>query len=154
MGIRHYPDFSSPEDAIYRDVVDTLKNDSDLNRIIWYYYDYDNDEDIAEEVPPDGKIPAIQIISSNQTRELYSDDREQSVLGLDIITWIDGNHVSDAWGIRHSIYRALLFHKVVGAFSQPWVGAIIPGEIEQVARGLMRSVQTASITYFVENPRN
>ena len=54
MGIRHYPDFSSPEDAIYRDVVDTLKNDSDLNRIIWYYYDYDNDEDIAEEVPPDG----------------------------------------------------------------------------------------------------
>ena len=153
MGEREYDQFESPEDAIYRAIVSALRNDTDLNRINWYYFDYDNDEDNAEEIPSEGKIPAIRVMVSNQTRDLYSTDREEAILALDIESWIPSNHVGDAWGIRHSIFKALMLFRVTSVFSAPRVMGIIPGEIEQISRGLMRSVQTAQISYFVENPR-
>ena len=130
-----------------------LKNDEDLNRIKWYFYDYDNDEDVEDEVPPPGKVPALMIRASDQTRVEYSTDREDAVLGLDVISWIDGNHVEDAWGVRNSVYRALMLYRVPSVFSAPWVMGVTPGVIEQISRGLMRSEQTAQISYFIEHPR-
>tara|TARA_B100000745_G_C20099517_1_gene376047 strand:+ start:284 stop:748 length:465 start_codon:yes stop_codon:yes gene_type:complete len=153
MGRRKYAEFTSPESDIYRNIVDTLKNDEDLNRIKWYYYDFDNDDDIQDEVPPDGKIPALRIEAAEAELTEYSTDREDSVLSLDIVAWIDGNHVEDAWGVRNSIYKSLMLHRVPSVFSAPWVMGVEPGEIEQVTRGLMRSVQVAKISYFIEHPR-
>lgn len=153
MGDRRYSEFTSPEGEIYKSIVDMLKNDEDLNRIKWYFYDYDNDEDVEDEVPPPGKIPALMIRASDQTREEYSTDREDAVLGLDVIAWIDGNHVEDAWGVRNSVYRALMLYRVPSVFSAPWVMGVTPGVIEQISRGLMRSEQTAQISYFIEHPR-
>ena len=153
MGQRRYSEFTSPEAEIYREIVSALRADEDLNRIKWYVYDYDNDEDIEEQVPPAGKIPALRIAVSDQTRELYSNEREDAILALDIESWIPGNHVEDAWGIRHSIFKALMLYRVTSVFSAPRVMGIVPGEIEQIGRGLMRSVQTAQISYFVQNPR-
>ena len=153
MGRRHYEEFASPEIAIYEDIVETLKTNEDLNRISWYFYDYDNDDDIEDEVPPDGKIPAIRIAASSQDRTDYSSELDETTLGLDVECWIDGNHVGDAWGIRNAIYRALKLHRVRDVFSTPWVVGITPGEIEHIARGLMKSVQTVQINYFMEHPR-
>ena len=153
MGDRRYSEFTSPEGEIYKSIVDMLKNDEDLNRIKWYFYDYDNDEDIEDEVPPPGKVPALMIRAADQTRVEYSTDREDAVLGLDVIAWIDGNHVEDAWGVRNSVYRALMLYRVPSVFSAPWVMGVTPGVIEQISRGLMRSEQTAQISYFIEHPR-
>jgi hypothetical protein len=153
VGDRRYSEFTSPEGEIYKSIVDMLKNDEDLNRIKWYFYDYDNDEDIEDEVPPPGKVPALMIRASDQTRVEYSTDREDAVLGLDVIAWIDGNHVEDAWGVRNSVYRALMLYRVPSVFSAPWVMGVTPGVIEQISRGLMRSEQTAQISYFIEHPR-
>lgn len=153
MGDRRYSEFTSPEGEIYKSIVDMLKNDEDLNRIKWYFYDYDNDEDVEDEVPPPGKVPALMIRASDQTRVEYSTDREDAVLGLDVIAWIDGNHVEDAWGVRNSVYRALMLYRVPSVFSAPWVMGVTPGVIEQISRGLMRSEQTAQISYFIEHPR-
>lgn len=153
MGDRRYSEFTSPEGEIYKSIVDMLKNDEDLNRIKWYFYDYDNDEDVEDEVPPPGKVPALMIRASDQTRVEYSTDREDAVLGLDVISWIDGNHVEDAWGVRNSVYRALMLYRVPSVFSAPWVMGVTPGVIEQISRGLMRSEQTAQISYFIEHPR-
>ena len=153
MGDRRYSEFTSPEGEIYKSIVDMLKNDEDLNRIKWYFYDYDNDEDIEDEVPPPGKVPALMIRAADQTRVEYSTDREDAVLGLDVIAWIDGNHVEDAWGVRNSVYRGLMLYRVPSVFSAPWVMGVTPGVIEQISRGLMRSEQTAQISYFIEHPR-
>tara|TARA_R100001132_G_C3234065_1_gene67473 strand:+ start:102 stop:566 length:465 start_codon:yes stop_codon:yes gene_type:complete len=153
VGDRRYSEFTSPEGEIYKSIVDMLKNDEDLNRIKWYFYDYDNDEDVEDEVPPPGKVPALMIRASDQTRVEYSTDREDAVLGLDVISWIDGNHVEDAWGVRNSVYRALMLYRVPSVFSAPWVMGVTPGVIEQISRGLMRSEQTAQISYFIEHPR-
>ena len=153
MGDRRYSEFTSPEGEIYKSIVDMLKNDEDLNRIKWYFYDYDNDEDIEDEVPPPGKVPALMIRAADQTRVEYSTDREDAVLGLDVIAWIDGNHVEDAWGVRNSVYRALMLYRVPSVFSAPWVMGVTPGVIEQISRGLMRAEQTAQISYFIEHPR-
>ena len=153
MGDRRYSEITSPEGEIYKSIVDMLKNDEDLNRIKWYFYDYDNDEDIEDEVPPPGKVPALMIRAEDQTRVEYSTDREDAVLGLDVIAWIDGNHVEDAWGVRNSVYRALMLYRVPSVFSAPWVMGVTPGVIEQISRGLMRSEQTAQISYFIEHPR-
>lgn len=153
MGERRYGDFASPEGAIYRRIVTILREDQELNRIGWYIYDYDNDEDIEDEVPPEGKIPAIQVVAANLTREEYSNDLENAMLSLDIIAWIDGNHVEDAWGIRNAVYRALMLQRLTDVFSSPWVAGIVPGPIDQITRGLMRSAQTVQITYLIEHPR-
>ena len=104
-------------------------------------------------MPPDGKIPALRIEAAEAELTEYSTDREDSVLSLDIVAWIDGNHVEDAWGVRNSIYKSLMLHRVPSVFSAPWVMGVEPGEIEQVTRGLMRSVQVAKISYFIEHPR-
>ena len=93
------------------------------------------------------------IRAADQTRVEYSTDREDAVLGLDVIAWIDGNHVEDAWGVRNSVYRALMLYRVPSVFSAPWVMGVTPGVIEQISRGLMRSEQTAQISYFIEHPR-
>lgn len=152
VGTRRYPSFESAEAAIYRDIVSTIKNDPALNEIKWYVYDYDNDEDVEDEVPPPGKIPALRISPAEQNRTIYSTDREDNNLELDIEAWIDGNHVEDAWGIRSAIYDALMFHKVTSVYSTPVVMGVAPGAIDQMTRGLMRSTQTVLINYFRQNP--